>query len=167
MATKVLDLTIEKDYWVTTIANINSPTVAELNAGKDLTCLLTPAYLVDFADSDTVGPERAMCENANTVTATVANYEGNLTVFRSFATGNPDASDLVSIFPPGTFGFGFFVRRQGLPTATAWAAAQKVDIFKFQYDMPKLKGGTNEGYLKGSIKLLPQGIYAVQATVAA
>lgn len=166
MGTKVLDLALEKTAWVTTISNLAAPTVAELNAGKDLSCLLTPAYLVDFADSDTVGPERAMCEFANTTTATVANYEGNLVVFRSYTAGVKDATDVQNIFVPGAYAIGYFVRRTGLPTATAWAIGQKVDIFKFQHDNPKLKGGANEGYLKGNVKLLPQGVYQCDATVA-
>jgi hypothetical protein len=159
--TPLVDLKVQKCAWVTTMADETAPTVAEVTAGVDLSCILTPDYNVDFTDSDTVS-ERALCQSSGAQTITVAHYEGNLTMFRQFTTGGaPDTTDPLTTFAPDTYPVGYFVRRVGPDQSTAFAAGDKVEVWKFQADNPKTKGGTNEGYLKCSVKLIEQGFVKI------
>jgi hypothetical protein len=157
-----------KIYWVpgdTGITNVAAPTVAQLNAGVDITCLLLSTYEVMADASDTTN-ERAVCETANVVAPTIQNYKGNLILFRQYddITGVPESDDTLAIFVFGAV--GWFVRRIGKPYTTAWATGDKVDVYKFMIDTPQIAGGTGEGYLKGTVPLLQQGTFNINATVA-
>ena len=165
-----VDLGVTKIHWVqgdTGITNVLAPTTTQLNAGTsiDITCLLLATYEVRADGSDTTN-ERAVCETANVVAATVQNYMGNLPLFRQFddTTNAPEADDALNMF---TFGqVGWFVRRIGKPYSTAWAAGDVVDVYKFAVDTPQVQGGTGEGYIKATIPLLQQGVFSVKSIVA-
>lgn len=163
---KLVDLKVQKCTWVTTLADETAPTVAEVTAGVDLSCILTPDYNVDFTDSDTIS-ERALCQSSGQQTITVAHYEGNLTMFRLYdAEGAVDTTDPLKTFVPDTYPVGYFVRRTGPAQTDAWAASDVVEVWKFQADNPRVKGGTNEGYLKCSVKLIEQGFVKIGASLS-
>lgn len=165
---RFVDLGKTKIYWVpgdTGITNPLAPTVAQLNAGVDITCLLLSTYEVRADGSDTTN-ERAVCETANVVAATVQNYMGNLILFRQYddTTLAPETDDALNIF---TFGaVGWVVRRLGKAYTTAWTVGDVVDVYKFAVDTPQVQGGTGEGYLKATIPLLQQGTFSVKSIVA-
>lgn len=165
-----VDLGVTKIHWVqgdTGITNVLAPTVAQLNAGTsiDITCLLLATYEVRADGSDTTN-ERAVCETANVVAATVQNYMGNLILFRQFddTTNALETDDALNIFSFGAV--GWFVRRIGKPYSSAWAAGDVVDVYKFAVDTPQVQGGTGEGYIKATIPLLQQGTFSVKSIVA-
>ena len=165
---RLVDQAKTKLYWVpgdTGIAAVAAPTVAELNAGVDLTCLMVSTYEVRPDASDTTN-ERAVCEDANVVAPTVKNYMGNLILFRQFdaTTGAPETDDPINTFEFGTL--GWFVRRLGKPYTTAWTVADQVEVYKFMSDVPQPQGGTGEGYLKVTVPLLQQGTFDIKAVVA-
>jgi hypothetical protein len=158
-----------KLYWVAGdagIANAAAPTVAELNAGVDITCLVVSTYEVRPDGSETTN-ERAVCETANNVAPTVQNFMGNLPLFRQFdaTTGAPETDDTLNLFEFGEV--GWFVRRTGKPYTTAWTAGDQVETYKFTVDTPQPGGGTGEGYLKATVPLLPAGVFDPKAVVAA
>jgi hypothetical protein len=163
-----VDLGRTKITWVqgeAGITNYLAPTVAQLNAGVDITCLLVSTYEVRADGSDTTN-ERAVCETANVDTPTVQNYMGNLPIFRQLdgTTFLPETADPLNVF---TFGaVGWFVRRIGKPYTTAWAVGDIVDIYKFVVDTPQIQGGTGEGYFKATIPLLKQGVFSPKVVVA-
>jgi hypothetical protein len=160
----MVDTGITKLAWVVTISNPSAPTAAELTAGIDLSCLMTTAYSVGFDASDTIS-EQAVCETANTVTPTLEKYQGNLVLFSSFTAGALDSGDSKNAFA-NAYEVGYFVRRIGLPYSTAFAAAQKVEVYKFMADRVQRAGGTAQGYTKITVPLLPQGFAKDQVTVA-
>lgn len=162
---RMVDLSVTKLAWVTTIANPSAPTVAELNAGKDLSCLMTTSYEVRFDASDSVS-EQAVCESSATVTPTIEKYMGNLVLFSDYAAGVLSGTDAWSVFS-NNYELGYFVRRLGLPYSTAWAAAQKIEVFKFVADRVQRTGGVASGYLKATVPLFPQGFAKDQVSVAA
>ena len=161
---RLIDLAVTKCSWVTTIATPSAPTAVELTAGKDLGPYLTTNYKVAMEDSDTVS-EKSITETAEIVVPTIQKYSGMLELFRDFTTGAPSASDFTTYFL-GASELGYFVRRTGIPSSTAYASSQKVEVYKFIADPPKFSPGSGSGYVKGTVKLLPQGVFYLQATVA-
>jgi hypothetical protein len=162
---RLIDLAVTKVAWVVSIANVAAPAAAaELNAGttKDLGVYLTTGYHVGMEDSDTVS-EKSITETAQIDVPTIQKYSGMLELFRDFTTGAPSASDFTAIFA-GANEAGYIVRRVGLPSSTAFASGQKMEVYKFVADPPHLTGGTGSGYVKGTVKLLPQGVFSLVAT---
>lgn len=161
---RLIDLAVTKVSWVVTLSSTSAPTAAQLNAGTDLGPYLTTNYSVGMEDSDTVS-ERSITESAEIQVPTIQKYAGMLELFRDYTAGVPAGTDFTTIFA-GASEVGFLVRRVGLPSSTTFAASQKVEVYKFVADPPRLTGGTGSGYVKGTVKLLPQGVYNLNATVA-
>lgn len=161
---RLIDLAVTKVAWVATIANVAAPaTATELNAGgtKDLGPYLTTGYKVGMEDSDTVS-EKSITETAEIQVPTIQKYSGMLELFRDFTTGVPSASDFTAYFA-GANETGYIVRRTGKPSSTAFAVGDELEVYKFVADPPHLTGGTGSGYVKGTVKLLPQGVFALKA----
>jgi hypothetical protein len=161
---RLIDLAVTKVSWVTTIASPSAPTASELNAGKDLGPYLTTNYKVGMEDSDTVS-EKSITETAEIVVPTIQKYSGSLELFRDFTTGAPSANDFTTYFA-GANEVGFIVRRTGTPSSTAFASAQTIEVYKFIADAPVFAPGSGSGYVKGTVKLLPQGVFYLNTTVA-
>ena len=166
---KMVDNGVTKLYWVegdTGITDVSAPTVAQLNAGVDITCITVSTYEVRADASDTTN-ERAVCEIANVVAPTIQNYMGNLVLFRQInaSTFVPETNDPINVFEFGVV--GWFVRRLGAAFDVAWAANDQVEVYKFMSDVPQIQGGTGEGFLKATVPLLQQGTFDIKAIVAA
>ncbi|WP_137991268.1 hypothetical protein [Streptomyces vilmorinianum] len=109
--------------WVTSIANISSPAVAELEAGIDLTERITP-------DGLNIPAETADVDNSSLASTFTTNRAGR----RSFSPeltlkrGDTPTDDL----PWSTLVYqalGYLVVRRVLPYTTAWAAGQEVEVY--------------------------------------
>lgn len=168
MARKV-DQGVTKLVWVPGedgIADSSAPELSELNASGviDLTCLMVTTYEVRADGSDTTN-ERAVCEVANVVTPTIANYMGNLVLFRDWDSTEQEftMNDALALYTSGHL--GWFVRRLGLPQATDFADGQQVEAYKFMADHPQVQGGTGEGYLKATVPLFQQGTFDLRAII--
>lgn len=55
-------------------------TVAEINAGLNISCAIAEGYTLNATDSDT-DDTRSICDDGNVENMTDENYEGNLTLF--------------------------------------------------------------------------------------
>jgi hypothetical protein len=109
--------------WLSTCANINAPTVAELNAGADYTKRITPDGLkVDpsTADVDT----SSLASKFDTKTAGRVGYETELTFKRG---DNPTDDAPYSTLKYGVS--GFLAIRRGVDYATAWTVGQKAEVY--------------------------------------
>ncbi|MFC4034539.1 hypothetical protein ACFO3J_24125 [Streptomyces polygonati] len=109
--------------WLTSLANIHAPTVAELNAGMDLTPRLTPDGLQTnptTADVDT----GSLASTTDTNEVGRVGYDNMLTCKRG-TTPQEDAPYAVLVYGA----HGFLVVRRGVPYATAWAAGQQVEVY--------------------------------------
>jgi len=148
------------------IADIEAPTLAELATGRDLTCTMVSTYEVRMDGSDTTS-ERAVCETANVDAPTMQNYMGRFELFRqwddtlqAWETEDPlEWLDYKAV--------GYFVRRLGFSRDTAYAAGQKVEVYKLMADEAQVNGGTGTGYLKATVPMLKQGAATTRAVVAA
>ncbi|GAA2484583.1 hypothetical protein GCM10010406_21060 [Streptomyces thermolineatus] len=109
--------------WVTAIANINAPTVAELEAGMDLTQRITPDGLnvaPTTADVDT----SSLASRYDTREVGRVGYENEVTLKR----GSTPAEDLpYSTLVYGTH--GHLVVRRALDFEDAWEAGQQVEVY--------------------------------------
>lgn len=113
---------------VATISNIAAPTTAELNAGTNVTNFVTK-------DGLTVPANQNMVDNASLAetfdSQVVGSFGGPVTL-----TGIRDNTadtfwDLV-VYGTNTH----LVVRRGIATATAYAAAQKVEVYPIQWHEP-------------------------------
>lgn len=115
-------------YYVATIANIAAPTVAELNAGTNLTSFVPPDGFNPTTTQNMVDTSSL----ADSFDVMVIGTEGGpitLTFQRDNATDT--AWDLM------TRGLtGFWVFREGIPEATAWTAAQDAQVYPMQAHHP-------------------------------
>lgn len=165
---KMVDQGVTKLTWIPgegAIADPSAPEATELNGvtAVDLSCIMVSTYEVRADGSETTN-ERAVCEKANVVAPTIQNYMGNAVLFRDFAAGIPGPSDVTEIFPQEGV-LGWFVRRLGSAYNVAYADGDVVEVYKFLNDVPQMQGGTGEGYLKGTVPLLPQGVFDIAAVV--
>ncbi|MFE7398852.1 hypothetical protein [Streptomyces sp. NPDC057557] len=109
--------------WLSTIANINAPTVAELTAGADYTKRITPDGLKldpSTADVDT----SSLASKFDTKTAGRVGFDAELTFKRG---DNPTDDAPFSTLKYGVS--GFLVVRRGVDYATAWTIGQKVEVY--------------------------------------
>lgn len=119
-----------KASWVDTIADIDSPTVAELTAGVPLEDRLTP-------DGLNIGFDTTMIDNS----ALSSTYEteqvgrSKVTTTLKYKAGAVGTTD--DVRDTLTFrAVGYLVVRRGIDSATAWAAAQEVEVYPSQCGRP-------------------------------
>src|SRR5918995_1934791 len=120
-----------KVSYVPSIANTSAPTVAELNAGTPLELFLNDDGLTLPADQNYV-ESSALGESfiSQVVGSTGGTIELNMK--------RDNAADTAwNLFVAGNL-LGFLVVRRGLPTGTAWAAAQKVLVYPWNAHQPVL-----------------------------
>lgn len=117
-----------KVYFVTTIANKAAPTVAELNAGTDISNFITKDGLTVPSNQNNV----ANASLAETFDSELpGSFGGPLSM-----TGIRDAATdtFWNLVVYGTA--GFIVVRRGTATATAWASTQKVEVYPMTWHEP-------------------------------
>lgn len=119
-----------KASWVPTIANTAAPTVAELNAGVELEERLTP-------DGLNIGFDTSMIDNSalNSTYDTEQVGRSKVTTTLKYKAGAVGTTD--DVRDALTFrAVGYLVVRRGLDSATAWAAAQQVEVYPSQCGRP-------------------------------
>lgn len=105
------------------VAAIAAPTVAEINAGTDITCFLTKDGLNPGGTTNKID-QAGLCSRLDAQGIGSVGYDMSLKAFRDNAAGGDDAWDLFEWNSPGTL-----VVRRGVAYATAFAAAQKVEVY--------------------------------------
>ena len=168
---RIVDLGVTRYDWVPGILGLTTPSAPKVTelviAGtKNISPYVVTTTDIAPAPSDTVN-EKGITDTANVVIPTVGNYGGNLILFRDYASGVPSANDPLTTIGSVSGIVGWIVRRVGLPYSTPYALGQRVDVFLFMTDNPLKTGGKDDGYLKVTIPLLPQGIFYVEATTVA
>jgi len=109
--------------FVPTIANIAAPTTAELNAGTLLSSIVTADGLVGFEATTAEVDTTALDSTFDTKGIGRDSFDGTMLRLKK-----QDATDTVyNLLVRGTL--GFIVIRRDVASATAWTAAQKVEVF--------------------------------------
>lgn len=146
--------------WLSTVANINAPTVAELTAGADYTKRITPDGLKldpSTADVDT----GSLASTFDTKTVGRVGFDVELTFKRGDTVGD-DA-------PYTTLKYGvsgFLVVRRGLAYNTAWASGQKVEVYPITCGEPQNSSPTANEVMKFVSPMKVTDAPATAATVA-
>lgn len=126
-----------KVSFVSTIANIAAPTVAELNAGTALETIITPDGL-DIEPTTSPVDTGSLASTVDTEAAGRRKFAVAATMKRQTPTDTP-----VNLFPYQTI--GYVVVRDNLAAATAWTIGQKVQVYPVQAGEPKrIKAAANE-----------------------
>lgn len=115
-----------KVSWVTSIADISAPTVAELNAGIELECQITPDGLARESSDEAVDTSR-LCSVFTTQKVGRTSFEVSLTLVRLDEQVVGVDDDAYNTLTKGVD--GYLVIRDNLPADTAWAAGQEVEVF--------------------------------------
>lgn len=107
------------------IDDINEPLLADVNnESVDITCYLTKDGLAIGATTNAV-PSAALCSRVDSEKAGSVGYKPKLTMFRYY-----DSDVAWNMCAWGTE--GFLVVRRGPRYDAAWAAGQKVEVYKVQ-----------------------------------
>ncbi|WP_158684423.1 hypothetical protein [Amycolatopsis orientalis] len=109
--------------FVPTIADPSAPTVTELNAGVDLSCLITADGLDISVDEDKISIPK-LCDTSNAEAPGRATYGVELTLVRK--TDNTEDKAWTTLLR-GTK--GYLAIRYGVPSKTAFSAGDKPVIF--------------------------------------
>jgi hypothetical protein len=109
-------------WWVAAIVNTSAPTVAELTAGIDLTCWLTPDGWQPSLNQAAVVDKR-LCASQDFEAP--GRFSRGLTV--KYATAPQGTNTAKTTLIPGTA--GYLVERRGISVDTAPIAAQKVNVY--------------------------------------
>lgn len=119
-----------KVSFVASIANINSPTTTELNAGSSLETLITPTGLQ-------IKPTTAGVDTSNLASTFTTQGVGR----RSFAITvemkrQTPTDTAYNLLPYRTS--GYLVVRRNLASTTAWASTQPVEVYPVTTGEPEL-----------------------------
>lgn len=121
--------------WVPAIANTDSPTVAELNAGINATSQITTDGLIGWEAATAGVPNTSLASTVDTARAGRDSFPGPKLRIKE---QTPGTDTLKSTLIKNTQ--GYVVIRRAVLTATAWAAAQKVAVYPVEcgrrVDMP-------------------------------
>jgi hypothetical protein len=115
--------------FVTTISNIHAPTTAELNAGTDLSSLITPDGLkTDSATGDI--DTSNLVSTFSTQGAGRRSFDIQLTL--KHQTGTDTAYTLLTYRTAG-----YLVVRRKVANATAWTSSQVVEVYPVVCEEPQ------------------------------
>lgn len=145
--------------WVTTISSKTAPTVAELNAGTNITSYVTK-------DGLTTPATQNMVDNA-TIAETfdaqvVGSWGGALELMMRREYPTDTAWDLLSYGDSG-----YIVVRRGIAVSTAYAAGQKVEVYPAQAHQPVMEPSAANEQQRFKVAFAVTSEPSMKATVAA
>jgi hypothetical protein len=146
--------------WLSTVTNINAPTVAELTAGADYTKRITPDGLKldpSTADVDT----SSLASTFDTKTVGRVGFDVELTFKRG---DNPTDDAPYSTLKYGVS--GYLVVRRGTAYTTAWATGQKVEVYPITCGEPQNSSPAANEVMKFVSPMRVTDTPATAATVA-
>ncbi|GAY07505.1 hypothetical protein [Pseudonocardia sp. N23] len=114
---------------MTTIVDQDAPTVAELSAGMDLECQITPDGLGREASDETVDTSR-LWSVFTTMQVGRTSFEVSVTLVRLDESISGVDDDAYHNLTKGTR--GYLVIRDNLPASTGYAATQEVEVYPVQ-----------------------------------
>lgn len=144
-------------------ADVQNPTVAELNSGYNLSCAIVTGYTLDFTNSNT--------EDTTTIFDSFVvedflthSYEANIQYFLSTrGSDSPNEQsfrDAESLFYVEDSPVGYLSKRFGYLGTESYSISQRVDIFKVQASPPKIITD-DSGPILLEVPYIPKGL-AVQ-----
>lgn len=157
-------------WWIdrSGVADYTAITVAEINAGTNVSCAVVEGYTLNPTDPNTDNT-RSICDEGNVDNDTTDQYEGNVTFFR-----DKNIADNTSVFNKAFNLFktadadGYWVRRVGKKADQLAAANDDVEVFGFTSDFPRsVDGAENAPPIQFSVRFIPNGEISGYQTLAA
>jgi hypothetical protein len=149
--------------WVATaddIADIDAPTVAELNAGTDLQQYITPDGLAFPATTGKIDNS-----NLGSTFTTQTNGRRSFDPMIKFHRTSPTADVVRTIMVYGAT--GFIVIRRGVLKGTAYAAGQEVQVYPVEIGEPSIPASASEQNWDMEVPMTVSDDPSTLATVAA
>ena len=136
-------------------ADPKAPTLAELAAGKKISCRIMKSDYQLGATGNTEITEQEMCKKGEGKAPGPATYEGSLTVFRYLDDlGKPVIADDLAWELLKTLGTHLWlVEREGPIESKAYAAGDVVDVYEVITNTPTKPSDRFSGYIKRTVKL--------------
>jgi len=152
-----------KLVWVEALANFHAPTVAELNAGLDLSCLVTAAdyQLGDATDGEINDPP--LCSNQDVMAPGRTTYAGQMNFFRW--TTVPEDTAWTTFTQKGIA--GYLIQRVGKASGDPWAAGDEVQVYQVITGTPAMLSPGQNAYHKFRQRFFVQESVDERAEVAA
>lgn len=131
------------------------PTLAELNAGKKISCRIMKSDYALGATGNSEITEQEMCKKGEGKAPGPATYEGSLTVFRYLdEVGKAVIEDDFAWPLLSKLGTTLWlVEREGPDEAKAYAEGDIVSVYEVITNTPTKPGDRFAGYIKRTIKL--------------
>jgi len=150
-------------WWVPAggIANISSPTPAEVNAGVNVSAAIaadgTEVTPTDSSDID----DRSIVDAGNVVEPGFGQFNASFTLFRPLSTAdvNDPYVKAYNLFKAGRVP-GYIVKRRFVPYATTATAGDRVSVFQVLSDHTE-SDTAGEDSVKLIVPFLPQGNMSV------
>lgn len=140
-----------KVTWLATApADPDAVTVTEATAGVDMSCVIVANdFTLGAVDSDRISDQKALCDEGNVSAIGSSNYAAGMSFFRMLdGTGASEATEDVAWETFVGKGItGYFLKRVGPKSKTAWAVGDIYDLFEVVTDNPQ-DPTERTGYLK-------------------
>lgn len=146
--------------YVPSIASIAAPTVAELNAGTLLQSYVTPDGLVGFEATTAEVDTSSLASTFDTKGIGRDSFSG--TMLRLKKQSGVDTP--YGLMTRGTE--GYIVIRRWIPETTAWAAAQKVEVYPIVCGRERLLPAEANSVSKYEVPTMVRSAPELRATVA-
>lgn len=135
--------------------DITKPTIAEINAGKKISCRIMKSDYALGADSDTEITEQEMCKTGEGKAPGPTSYAGNITVFRYLdEAGKPvTADDFVWDMIKKKGSTIWLVEREGPDESRTPEIGDIVSVYEVVLGTPTKPSDRFAGYIKRTAKL--------------
>lgn len=147
--------------YVPAIASLTAPTTTELNAGILLQSLITPDGLVGFEPSTADVPTGSLASTYSTVDIGRDTFSGTMLRLKKQTSGDTAYTTL------GARGVtGYIVIRRSVTEGTAWASAQKVEVYPVKTGRRRFLAPVENEVEKYEIQLKIYQAPEIDATIA-
>lgn len=119
--------------WVPAIADIHAPTVTEINAGTDLSNYVTLGGWSLEESQDKIDDKRENSQLDYEIPGRKKISGPTVEVIDNTNTDHEEENEAITTLVEGAE--GYFVRRRGMPTETAFAADQEVAVYSVRIGM--------------------------------
>lgn len=135
--------------------NLAAITLAELNAGKKISCRVMKSDYQLGATGNSEITEQEMCKRGEGKAPGPASYEGSLTVFRYLdEAGKPIVEDDIAWDLLKELGTElWFVEREGPEESKQWESDDIYDVYEGITNTPTKPSDRFSGYIKRTVKL--------------
>lgn len=153
-------------YPASGFANPAAPTLAELNAGTNISAAIETGYKLGMKESD-LDKSRTIVDEGNVDTPTVANYEAMFSIYRDPVGATPTIfTTTLGLYKGGPV-MGYLAHRLGKKYNAAYANGDVYSLYLVESDYVRVDDGDSKAPIKVTIEFNPQGVFLLNAAAPA